>query len=778
LKNISLPRRLSNTISLLFVIFYLVAAVLVYKIFMKYVEEQYYRRITTVIETINILNENSKQNLSIRSNEFIHHLAQEHGLNFLIVVDEEGQLESLLFSKTQIPDSNMFKIKNLTCSSLSSEVQILREDRSQHLIIYPINELNNNTNKEFLIAGFDSTPLRNFKMNASIVSLVLSLFLLLGALVFINQYSKKLFSPIKDLMEGTEQVSKGNFEYQIPVKEEDEIGQLARKFNEMILKLNYFHKQKSLLNKKLHEYNAKLEEKIKERTRQLKKIQEEVLLIFHQIPVGLLVVDLEGIILWYNNEFLRLLEITDKHSLTNLHFQHVPEIVEVGLAKIISSIYKNPERQVIQEKLWFPEKKKEKITEIVSQPLIRDDDELDGTIFILKDVTREISLEKKMIQDQRLESVGTIAGGIAHDFNNILAVILPTAQLLKLKLKDFPEYFHYLDAIERAAEQASTLSKQILAFSRGGNQENFEIINLNNVIEEFVKMFRRVLDRKINLHVALDNHIQNIKADGNQIEQILMNLSINARDAMPSGGDLFIRTSTVVVGEIGENEYDSRLKPGKYVRLEVEDNGKGIPPEIMDKIFDPFFTSKRKEEGTGLGLSVVYGIVKAHEGVISVKSQIGKGTLFTIYFPVTDEQLQKKESENMVLESGNGTLLIVDDEEMIHETLTGMLENLNYNIISAKNGKEAVEIFKEKQSELDAIIMDIQMPEMDGVEAAQKILTIDPEACIIFTSGYANDKRLSELKKLDQGFFLKKPYKIGVLADIIKRALENKKVNS
>jgi len=257
-----------------------------------------------------------------------------------------------------------------------------------------------------------------------------------------------------------------------------------------------------------------------------------------------------------------------------------------------------------------------------------------------------------------------------------------------------------------------------------------------------------------------------------------MNLSINARDAMPSGGDLFIRTSTVVVGEIGENEYDSRLKPGKYVRLEVEDNGKGIPPEIMDKIFDPFFTSKRKEEGTGLGLSVVYGIVKAHEGVISVKSQIGKGTLFTIYFPVTDEQLQKKESENMVLESGNGTLLIVDDEEMIHETLTGMLENLNYNIISAKNGKEAVEIFKEKQSELDAIIMDIQMPEMDGVEAAQKILTIDPEACIIFTSGYANDKRLSELKKLDQGFFLKKPYKIGVLADIIKRALENKKVNS
>jgi len=393
-------------------------------------------------------------------------------------------------------------------------------------------------------------------------------------------------------------------------------------------------------------------------------------------------------------------------------------------------------------------------------------------------VTREISLEKKMIQDQRLESVGTIAGGIAHDFNNILAVILPTAQLLKLKLKDFPEYFHYLDAIERAAEQASTLSKQILAFSRGGNQENFEIINLNNVIEEFVKMFRRVLDRKINLHVALDNHIQNIKADGNQIEQILMNLSINARDAMPSGGDLFIRTSTVVVGEIGENEYDSRLKPGKYVRLEVEDNGKGIPPEIMDKIFDPFFTSKRKEEGTGLGLSVVYGIVKAHEGVISVKSQIGKGTLFTIYFPVTDEQLQKKESENMVLESGNGTLLIVDDEEMIHETLTGMLENLNYNIISAKNGKEAVEIFKEKQSELDAIIMDIQMPEMDGVEAAQKILTIDPEACIIFTSGYANDKRLSELKKLDQGFFLKKPYKIGVLADIIKRALENKKVNS
>jgi CheY-like chemotaxis protein len=335
----------------------------------------------------------------------------------------------------------------------------------------------------------------------------------------------------------------------------------------------------------------------------------------------------------------------------------------------------------------------------------------------------------------------------------------------------------YLDTIEKAADQAASLTRKILSFSRGSSQEDFEVANLNEVVSDFTKMFRRVLDRKIEMKENLQKNLWNIKAEKAQIEQILMNLSVNSRDAMPDGGQLTFSTRNLMVEHNHENAINPKLIPGKYVLLEISDSGTGVPQKYLDRIFDPFFSSKKEGQGTGLGLSVVYGIVKAHRGIIDVSSKENLGTQFRIYFPISVEKQEKTREISSNLVAGSGTLLIVDDEEMIQQTLKGMLESLNYKVFFAKNGKKALSIYKSRYQEIDAILMDIQMPVMDGVEAAEKILHINPEARIVFTSGYAETKSFERLRKMGYQLFLKKPYKITNLADIIQRALTDSKLS-
>ena len=630
---------------------------------------------------------------------------------------------------------------------------------------------------KYLIMGYDDTINIALDRKARYIAVGVSLLLLLLGLILLQRFSVKVTWPIKNLMSGTEEVIQGNFDFQIKVNDEGELGQLARKFNEMTLKLNYYNKQKSLLNKKLNEYNEKLEEKVRERTNQLKKIQQEVLSIFHQIPVGLLVIDQNFKIMWYNHELLNILEYKGDQSLAKKNIYDIERFKEIGLTEILSQLSKKDQKQIIQHHLDFRNSLHQKLVEVASQAMLSENSEREGTIFIIKDVTREVILERKMIQDQRLENIGKIAGGIAHDFNNILAIILPNAQLLKMQLMDKPEWVKYLDTIEKAADQAASLTRKILSFSRGSSHENFEVANVNDMVSDFTKMFRRVLDRKIEIKEDLQKGLWNIKAEKAQIEQILMNLSVNSRDAMPGGGQLLFKTRNFNLRDNHDPALNLKLTPGKYICLEVSDTGTGIPQKYLDRIFDPFFSSKQDGQGTGLGLSVVYGIVKGHRGIIDVDSKENKGTHFKIYFPVSAEKQEKIKEISTNLVAGSGTLLIVDDEEMIQQTLKGMLESLNYKVIFAKNGKKALNIYKSRHTEIDAILMDIQMPVMDGVEAAEKILRIDPKARIVFTSGYAETRSFEKLRKMGYQLFLKKPYKITNLADIIQRVLTDKNIS-
>ncbi|MEJ2637897.1 MAG: ATP-binding protein, partial [Calditrichia bacterium] len=739
LRKTSLYNRLTITVSALFIIAYFSSLFITHKIYLHFVEQQYDERVFTIARNLAsvcyqpILNHNE-----VEIYQSARTFLQEEDVEYVLILNRQDEVLASDFGNNVPGDSAVHNIIDKIRPHLKGFPYVIKDNVTDEIIIHPVKMEKYEMPWGYVVIGFNKSGVRDLLRKAGYTALFISTIVLFLGLVLLQQFSQKLTRPIRDLMDGTDEVSQGNFEYQIHTDDEGELGQLTRKFNEMTLKLNYYYKQKSLLNKKLHEYNEKLEEKIRERTKQLKDIQEEVLLIFHQIPVGLLVVDLEGGIMWYNRELMHIVELPEDENISHKKFSSLPQFDGIGLSLVLEKLDAMGEKQVIRHNLDFSEAHQNKIVEIASQPLQREEASREGTIFIIKDITAEVTLERKMAQDQRLDSIGTIAGGIAHDFNNILAIILPNAQLLKMKIKDNDEWIKYLDTIEKAADQASSLTRKILSFSRGSSREDFEIINLGILVEDFINMFRRVLDRKIEINNELDSELWNIKADVNQLEQVLMNLAVNSRDAMPSGGTLTFRAKNILVRNGDGTPENPHLDPGKYVCLEIEDTGNGIPREYMDKIFDPFFSSKTEGKGTGLGLSVVYGIVRGHKGIIDVKSIMGKGTTFLIYFPVSEEKVFVSHIDDKSPEPGSGSLLIVDDELMIRETLCGMLESLSYKVFTAQNGKEAVDIYREHQDEIDVILMDIQMPVLDGVGAASQIHEIDKDVSIIFTSGYAD----------------------------------------
>jgi len=627
-----------------------------------------------------------------------------------------------------------------------------------------------NLNWGYLLIGFDLSELNQLVSRARWLSLVVGLVIIIFGIFCVQKITEKVVAPIGALIRGTEEVSAGNFDFKIIMKDRGEFGQLAQKFNDMTAQLNYYQNQQDLLNRKLHEYSEGLEEKIKERTRQLQKIQKEVVQIFHQIPIGLLTLSMEGRIGWYNEELLRVLDIKDRNSLKDTNIFTGKLIRNEAFMNRLSEVVKSGGKTVLQES--YPIRNKDtRLLEIHSQPLIGESEEESGFIFIITDITDQKELETRMNRAQRLESMGILAGGIAHDFNNALAIILPNAQMLRLRLANDEQLVHYVETIEKATDQAAKLTNQILSFSRGRNRSgNLDIINVNELIEEFFQMISRVVSKKIKIKKELANNVWNLKCDRTQLDQIIMNLTMNAIDAMPNGGELIYRTSNVEFQDNTQLPIPD-MNPGKYVRFELTDSGCGIPFKNLDKIFDPFFSSKKESQGTGLGLSIVYGIIKGYNGFIDVKSEINSGTGFTIYLPSTQKRLTAKSDDNHQLLPGSGKILLVDDEELLINTVSHMLASLNYEVLIANNGIEAVKLHEKEDNGIDLTIMDIQMPEMDGIEAATTIWAKNPDAKIVFSSGYAEPIRLQELRKRGVNEFLKKPYKIKELIDIIRNTI-------
>ena len=382
-------------------------------------------------------------------------------------------------------------------------------------------------------------------------------------------------------------------------------------------------------------------------------------------------------------------------------------------------------------------------------------------------------LQAELVEAQKLETLGTLTGGIAHDFNNILAAILPAIQIVRRKfIAQTPGLERYLNIIEQAAHRGSELTQQLLSFARRSIAEP-HVFNLNTTIQETIQLLSRSIPKDIIFEKILDESLLPIKGNEAQIQQVLMNLAINARDAMPGGGVLRFRTRNVSLDEAAVRQRFV-LKPGQYVELDVSDTGLGIAKEHLQRIFEPFFTTKDRGKGTGLGLSVAYGIVRAHGGDIEVESAEGQGTTFRLYFPAAEEEAKTTVPlrESIPHVSARETVLLVDDEEANREIFSIGLRDLGYKVFTANDGVEAVALYEEHRNEVDVVVLDIIMPRMNGIEAFRRIREINPQAKVLFISGFAADASMEQLFVDGRLPFLRKPFTLIELSKAISRLAE------
>lgn len=375
---------------------------------------------------------------------------------------------------------------------------------------------------------------------------------------------------------------------------------------------------------------------------------------------------------------------------------------------------------------------------------------------IIRDITRRKKMEEELLRAQKLESIGVLAGGIAHDFNNILMGIDGYAFLM---LKDIhPSHPHYakLQSIKEQVQSGAKLISQLLGYARKGKYE-VKPLNIGQLIEESSEAFGRTR-KEITISRFLCRDLFTIKADRGQMEQILLNLYINAADAMPDGGSLILKTMNRTYEEMSHKIYEPR--PGRYVELVVTDTGEGIDKDDMKRIFDPFFTTKEMGRGTGLGLASVYGIIKANNGYIDVESEKGEGTTFKIYLPSSEEKVLKIERFAEEVIKGNKTILFIDDEEIVRDACKHMLEAIGYRVLTAGNGKEALEIYREYSLRIDIILLDMIMPGMNGSEVYDRITGINPYAKIILATGYSIDGQATEILERGCDGFIQKPFRL------------------
>ncbi|MEW6530465.1 MAG: response regulator [Thermodesulfobacteriota bacterium] len=401
--------------------------------------------------------------------------------------------------------------------------------------------------------------------------------------------------------------------------------------------------------------------------------------------------------------------------------------------------------------------------------------DIDGTILgyqgIIRDVTEQKRLQKQLAQSQKMEAIGTLAGGIAHDFNNLLTVISGYAEiLLQSKDKSDPDYGD-LQKILHASKRGAELVRNLLIFSRKSDAKP-RPINLNHEVEQVKSLLDRTIPKMIEIRLHRAGALRAVNADSGQIEQVLMNLAVNAKDAMPDGGTLTIETANTILDEAYARSL-FHVEPGEYVILRISDTGHGMDKKTLDHIFEPFFTTKEAGKGTGLGLATVYGIIKQHRGHISCYSEVGKGTTFNIYLPaIPDETETHVESPGELPAMGTETVLLVDDEDLIRELGAQILTKHGYTVLQAVNGRVGLDLFKQERSRISLVILDLIMPEMGGGECLNELIKIDPNVKVLIASGYAADASVEETAQIGAKGYVTKPFSVNELLRDVRRVLD------
>jgi PAS domain S-box-containing protein len=498
-------------------------------------------------------------------------------------------------------------------------------------------------------------------------------------------------------------------------------------------------------------------------TKELLSVKRHLEVIMMSMSEGILELKDDSRVVYANPSALSLLGIPEQKLLgsyfSDLFAQEVREKVDSLLRAGDSPARhrsKNPSLQLNDKEIT------------INVSPIRDQE--NKTIVVLNDITKQKRMEAQLQQAQKMEAIGTLAGGIAHDFNNLLMAIQGTVSLLLFSMD--PDHPHYkkMSSIEKHVESGAKLTSQLLGYARKGKYE-VKPVELNRLVRETSETFGRT-KKDIAIDTDLAGDLCPVEVDEGQIEQVLFNLFVNAASAMASGGNLSLTTKNTTHEDMRTKLYKPR--PRNYVLLTVTDTGTGMDEATMARIFEPFFTTKEMGRGTGLGLASVYGIVKSHGGYIEVDSQKDMGTTFKIYLPASEKAVKypsdKKPFEKVT--SGNETILLVDDERMILEVGRQLLEAMGYEVLTAKNGKEAVKIYQENKTDIDLLILDVIMPEMNGGEVYDRMKQINPDIKVLLSSGYSLEGQATEILERGCEGFIQKPFHIGQLSKSVRKVLQ------
>jgi two-component system cell cycle sensor histidine kinase/response regulator CckA len=392
-----------------------------------------------------------------------------------------------------------------------------------------------------------------------------------------------------------------------------------------------------------------------------------------------------------------------------------------------------------------------------------------GTHGVARDISERKTLQDQFYQAQKMEAVGTLAGGIAHDFNNILMGIQGQASLMLIHMDPSHKHFKHLKKIERFIQSAADLTKQLLGYAKGGKY-NIKTSDLNQIIKNSARMFWRT-KKEIKVFTKYQKDIWPVEVDRGQIEQVLLNLYINAWQAMPHGGNLYIESENVTIKENFAKSFKNMS--GNYVKLSVRDTGIGMDEKIQERIFDPFFTTKEMGRGTGLGLASAYGIIQNHDGIINVNSQKEKGCTFNIYIPASEKTITFDVVPPKHIAKGTETILLVDDEDIITDAVVELLEQIGYKVFWGRSGKEAISIYKNNANKIKLVILDIIMPDILGGETFDRLKEINPEIKVLLSSGYSLDGQATEIMKRGCNGFIQKPFNIKDLSVKIREILDS-----
>ena len=411
-------------------------------------------------------------------------------------------------------------------------------------------------------------------------------------------------------------------------------------------------------------------------------------------------------------------------------------------------------------------------------PLFNEEGKIEGLVGIGREITQrkkaeeeKTQLEEQLMQSQKLESLGQLAGGIAHDFNNMLGAITGYANMIRRRIDDSDEHVkEYAGIIIQAAKRASDLTGKLLAFARKGKYQ-VVVVNVHDTIQEVIKLLVHTIDKRITIKQHLTAAPPTVLGDRTQLQNVILNLGVNARDAMPKGGELSFGTDVTTVSERHLYKHPDLTAAGKYLVLSVTDTGTGMDEETKTRIFEPFFTTKEKGHGTGLGLASVYGTVKNHQGAIEVTTKLKKGTRFEVYLPLEEVEEEEQVRDEQQLQKGSGTIMVVDDEKLIRDMAAEMLKHLGYDVVVCKDGMEAVEYYRNNGKKVDLMIVDMIMPRMGGADCVTEIHKLNPEARIIISTGYSLVRDTQKIMAKGVDAFIQKPFEERELSELIAQVL-------